>query len=204
MRALLGRSQDPDCWPTSGCAASALVPAGNAPDLAAGHPDACLRAAAVSASRVHSSFALRIGHFEFAGGFIGGFTGRRELDEIENGAALRGEPGRATSTGLHPQPVKATLIEGLQPFPYRLGVASQRFGDLAGTQPIPAVGHDLRVKDPVGRRSSRGPVCGRCVLRWRPGADAAVSCLGMGHLLAPLSLHILYHHSGTSYYYYRS
>ena len=102
---------------------------------------------------VHSTSPFGIRHLQFAGEFIGGLAGRWELNQVENRAALLlGQPGLATSTRLHPQSVEAAVIEGLQAFADRLRMAAQRFGNLAGTQPIPAVGHDLGMKDPVGGR----------------------------------------------------
>src|SRR5258706_16436736 len=54
--------------------------------------------------------------------------------------------------GFIPKPLQAALVEGMQALAYRLRVAAELLGNLAGAQPVPAVGHDLGVHDPIGGR----------------------------------------------------
>jgi hypothetical protein len=97
----------------------------DAPHLAAGHLDAVLAGHGGQRIQRPLHVSLRIRYRQLTGEFIRGLAGRREPDQIEDGAAfLRGQPRSAAAARLHSQAVEAAVIEGLEPLPYGLRMAA--------------------------------------------------------------------------------
>jgi hypothetical protein len=95
--------------------------------------------------------ALALGESERPIGVGDQPAGRGTGDQGDHGAALRcGQARLASAPGLHPQPIKATLVEGVEAFADRLWVAIQFLGNKARTQPIPAAHDHPGMQHPVG------------------------------------------------------